>query len=158
MVSTAHHRSEVQLRSVVDTSIACLSITLPVSYHSPTLTPLLLLLHPASPNPSHMSTHIRPKIRIHILLQLLPRLLFRLYKIPLQPDIVQRVLVRRIDIRLGRDELDLHVFAHALDRAQVGRGVIGALGAPGEVVQIAVGVDGEDVDVGRGEEEVLDET
>jgi hypothetical protein len=103
-------------------------------------------------------TYIGPEIGVNVLLILLHRLLFRLRHGPFKTDIIKRVLVRRIDIRLGRDELDLHVFAHALDRAQVGRGVIGALGAPGEVVQIAVGVDGEDVDVGRGEEEVLDET
>lgn len=46
-------------------------------------------------------------------------------------------------------------------RFEIGGGEFGgfvvALGAPGDVVGVAEGVDVEDVDVGGGEEEVLDE-
>lgn len=101
-------------------------------------------------------THIGSEIRIDVLLQLLPTLLLWLDIVSLQPDIIERILVRRIDIRLRADQLHLDVLADTLDRAEVGRDVVGALGAPGQVVQIAVGVDGQDVDVGWREEEVLD--
>ena len=100
--------------------------------------------------------HAAAKPFIVVLLLVGHRHLFRLLGRLLR-DQPHLALVRVVEVAVVLRDVDVDLAA----RLEVGRGEHGglvvALGAPGDVVRVAEGVDVEDVDVGRGQGEVLEE-
>lgn len=91
---------------------------------------------------SQLSVYSRTRRPAHIcvLLLLLASISLRgqlasVHASSLQPDIVESVLIRNVNVLLSRDKFHLDVAAHALDRSEVdGLDGIGALGAPGKIM------------------------
>lgn len=70
-------------------------------------------------------------------------------------EVAQRLVVARVDVELLRGHLELDAVALADGAAEVRLHDVVALGAPGDVVGVAEGVDLEGADVGGQEHEVL---